>query len=212
MQGCLTKSVGHINHVTHLRLLIQASQCKRKIQHILTMKGYRIQTTVQVFKVKYRPQEPISRERQTNYPTPHIRDSAISCITNCWNWIYLNRRLPIGVTHWIDKNNLVQIKTHQRTKNDMASLTLFIIPKTENLTIKDVNTHILSIQANRNRFQHIPFFCSTNAHMAWVFVYLKNLQGLMSCCIKFEKFMSGFICQVIYWFLLAPGKNEEIIS
>ena len=46
--------------------------------------------------------------------------------------------------------------------------------------------------------QRLPFFCSANALMDWIFIYLKYLQCLMSSCINFKKLVSRFFCKVLH--------------
>lgn len=52
--------------------------------------------------------------------------------------------------------------------------TLFIIPNMEKLHVRIVRSYPFEMKISKMT-RHLPFFSSTNPHMAWMFVNLKYL-------------------------------------
>lgn len=58
---------------------------------------------------------------------------------------------------------------------NLALPTLFIMPNTENLQLKIINTEHLNAKILSKKVHNLPFFCPANAHVAWMLVRLEYL-------------------------------------
>lgn len=79
-----------------------------------------------------------------------------------------------------------------RVGNKMAPAYLVHHPKYRETAGQEYQQAFIN-KNTKSMFQHLPFFGSANAHVAWMFVCLKYLQCLVSRRVYFKKLVSNFI-------------------